>query len=350
MLQNSYYNVQTLKLKKGWNWVSFYVVPKEGTTLGQFLNSMSKWEADDRISAVNGTKTANYTCRANTDKNGNIHLKWDDEDEPFTVDPRQMYSIYSKSDKTIYLEGEFARRYIMVHKNWNRVGYNSMINLPISQALADYLEQAQVGDVVKSQDGFAIASKTATGLAWKGNLQYMEVGKGYMIKRLADSEVQFLYPMYYYDSRYSSTSESLVTRRTSVNTATTMNIVAVVEGVETEADDKLVVYCGAKRMVEAVADEEENYYLNIGSDKMDSGNLSFVIERDGETIAMTSSRISYVPNEVIGTPEEPTAINFTTIDQMPTDGKWYTVSGILIGKKPSQSGVYIYNGKAVVVK
>ena len=58
VLQNSYYNVQKLKLKKGWNWVSFYVVPKEGTTLGQFLNSMSKWEADDRISAVNGTKTA----------------------------------------------------------------------------------------------------------------------------------------------------------------------------------------------------------------------------------------------------------------------------------------------------
>ena len=350
VLQNSYYNVQKLKLKMGWNWVSFYVVPKEGTTLGQFLNSMSKWEADDRISAVNGTKTADYTCRANTDKNGNIHLKWDDEDEPFTVDPKQMYSIYSKSDKTIYLEGEFDRSEITVHKDWNRVGYNSMINLPISQALADYLEQAQVGDVVKSQDGFAIASKTATGLAWKGNLQYMEVGKGYMIKRQADSEVKFWYPLYFDDSRYSSTSESRAPRRASVNTATTMNIVAVVEGVETEAGDKLVVYSGAERMAEAVADEEQNYYLNIGSDEMNSGNLSFVIERDGETIAITGSSISYAPNKVMGTPEEPTAINFTAIDQMPNDGKWYTVSGILIGEKPSQRGVYIHNGKAVLIK
>ena len=225
-----------------------------------------------------------------------------------------------------------------------------MINLPISQALADYLEQAQVGDVVKSQDGFAIASKTATGLAWKGNLQYMEAGKGYMIKRQADNEVQFLYPLYFNDNRYSGTSESRKAKRSAVNTATTMNIVAVVEGVETEAGDKLVVYSGAERMAEAVADEEQNYYLNIGSDEMDSGNLSFVIERDGETIAITGSSISYAPNKVIGTPEKPTAINFTAIDQMPNDGKWYTVSGILIGKKPSQSGVYIYNGKAVVVK
>ena len=122
------------------------------------------------------------------------------------------------------------------------------------------------------------------------------------------------------------------------------------EGVETEAGDKLVVYSGAERMAEAVADEEQNYYLNIGSDEMNSGNLSFVIERDGETIAITGSSISYAPNKVMGTPEEPTAINFTAIDQMPNDGKWYTVSGILIGEKPSQRGVYIHNGKAVLIK
>jgi hypothetical protein len=78
--------------------------------------------------------------------------------------------------------------------------------------------------------------------------------------------------------------------------------------------------------------------------------LTFVIERDGETIAMTDSRISYAPNQVLGSPEQPTAISFTSLDQMPHDGKWYNVAGRLIGKKPTQSGVYIYNGKAVVVK
>ena len=348
MVNNQDY-VQTLKLKSGWNWVTFYVIPKQGATLGSFLNGLSKWEAGDKISIVNGTNTADYFCRSYRDKDGNTYLKWDDEDEPFTVDPRQMYSIYSKSDKTIYLEGEFARRYIKVHKDWNRVGYLSTINLPISQALADYLEQAQVGDVVKSQDGFAIASQSATGLVWKGSLQYLETGKGYMIKRQADNEVQFLYPLYIFDSRYSNTSESNAPRR-AVSTATTMNIVAAVEGVETEAGDKLVVYSGAERLAEAVADEEQNYYLNIGCDDMDSGNLSFVIERDGETIAMTGSRITYAPNKVMGTPDEPTAINFTAIDQMPNDGRWYTVGGILIGEKPSQSGVYIHNGKAVLIK
>ncbi len=348
VLLNNYNYMQALKLKTGWNWVSFYVIPKEGTTLGQFLNSMSKWEVGEVITVVNGTETRDYYCRENAKAaNGKM---WDNEDDPITIHPEQMYSIYSKSDKTIYLEGEFARRYITVHKDWNRVGYNSMINLPISQALADYLEKAQEGDVVKSQDGFAIASQSATGLVWKGNLQYMEAGKGYMFKRQADSEVQFLYPLYFDDSRYSSTSESRAPRRTSVNTATTMNIVAAVDGVETEKGDRLVVFCGAERIAEATADDEKNYYLNIGSDFNSSDAMTFMIERDGEPIAMTGSSISYAPNKVLGTPDNPTVISFVSIDQMPNDGKWYTVGGIVIGEKPKQRGVYIHNGKAVVVR
>ena len=347
VLQSTYDYVQTLKLRQGWNWVSFNLIPKEGTTVGQFLNSMSKWEVTDKIVLINGTKVEEHTCRA--DSTSIRGYKWDKENRPITIDPRQMYSIYSKSDKTVYLEGEFARREMTVHKNWNRIGYNSTINLPIAQALADYLEHAQVGDVVKSQDGFAIVSQSASGLAWKGSLQYMEAGKGYMLKRQADDEVKFMYPIYLSDSRYSSTSNK-APKRSAVNTATTMNIVAAVEGVETEAGDKLVVYSGAERMAEAICDDEQNYYLNIGSDANTDETLTFVLERNGETIAMTGSHISYAPNKVLGTPNEPTAINFTALDEMPRDGKWYTMGGVLIGKKPTQSGVYIYNGKAVVVK
>jgi hypothetical protein len=176
----------------------------------------------------------------------------------------------------------------------------------------------------------------------------MEAGKGYMLKRLADSEVEFYYPLYFSDNRYSGEDQSMAPRY--VNTATTMNIVAAVEGFDTEPGDRLVVFNGAERMAEATADDEQNYYLNIGSDDSSNGSLTFVIERDGETVAMTGSHIKYSPNQVLGTPNEPTAINFTALDQMPHDGKWYTVGGLLIGKKPTQSGVYIYNGKATIVK
>lgn len=348
ILQNSYDFVQTIKLKEGWNWVSFNLVPKEGTTLGQFMNSMSKWEIGDKIVLIDGKRTQTFTCRS--DSLADSRQRWEKENKLITIDPSKMYSIFSKSDKTIYLEGEFARRYITVHKNWNRLGYNSTINLPIAQALADYLGHAQVGDVVKSQDGFAIVSQSATGLVWKGSLQYMEAGKGYMLKRQADDEVKFLYPIYLNDSRYSSTSESHAPKRSAINTATTMNIVAAVEGAETETGDKLVVYRGAERMAEAVADNEQHYYLNIGSDDNTDQTLTFLLERNGEMMAITGSRISYAANKVLGTPEEPTAINFMSLAEMPHDGKWYTLGGVLIGKKPTRSGLYIYNGKVMTIK
>ena len=334
-----------LDLKQGWNWVTLPVKP-EGKTVGQYLDGMSKWEVGDKILSINGTTKQEYTCRES--KKSSRGYKWDKEDEIINIIPSQMYSIYSMSDKKVYLEGEPSYAPIVVHKDWNRIGYVTYINLPISQALSDYTERAQEGDVVKSQDGFAIASRTATGLVWKGTLQYMEAGKGYMLKRLADSEVEFYYPLYFSDNRYSGEDQSMAPRY--VNTATTMNIVAAVEGFDTEPGDRLVVFNGAERMAEATADDEQNYYLNIGSDDSSNGSLTFVIERDGETVAMTGSHIKYSPNQVLGTPAAPTAISFTSLDQMPHDGQWDNVGGVLIGKKPTQSGVYIYNGKAVVVK
>ena len=334
-----------LDLKQGWNWVTLPVKP-EGKTVGQYLDGMSKWEVGDKILSINGTTKQEYTCRES--KKSSRGYKWDKEDEIINIIPSQMYSIYSMSDKKVYLEGEPSYDSIVVHKDWNRIGYVTYINLPISQALSDYMEKAQEGDVVKSQDGFAIASRTATGLVWKGTLQYMEAGKGYMLKRLADSETEFYYPLYFSDNRYSGDNKSMAPRR--VNTSTTMNIVAAVEGFDTEPGDRLVVFNGAERMAEATSDDEQNYYLNIGSDDSSNGSLTFVIERDGETVAMTGSHIKYSPNQVLGTPAAPTAISFTALDQMPHDGKWYTVGGLLIGKKPTQSGVYIYNGKATIVK
>jgi hypothetical protein len=177
----------------------------------------------------------------------------------------------------------------------------------------------------------------------------MEAGKGYMLMRQADSNVEFLYPVYFSDNQYSGNGDAAMATR-QVNTVTTMNIVATVEGVETETGDRLVVYSGAERMAEATGDAEQNYYLNIGSDANNGETLTFAIERNGETIAMTGSHISYAANKVIGSPDQPTAINFTALDQMPHDGKWYTTSGIQLPKKPTRSGLYIYNGKVKTIK
>ena len=346
ILENSFNYVQTLRLKKGWNWVAFNVVPDQGTTVGQFLNGSTLWEPGDMVTSVNGTTTQQWTCREN--KTAARGYKWDKEDQPISIDIAQMYNIYAMSDKTVTVEGNYGYKAVTVGKNWNRIGYIPTINLPVAQALSDYAEQASAGDVIKSQSGFAVASVTANGIVWKGPLQYMEAGKGYMLKRMADGNATFEYPLYGSDSRYSTGNAA--SRLADTFTATTMNIVAGVSGVETEPGDKLVVYRGAERLTETEADEDRNFYLNIGSDDKSTETLTFTIERDGETVATTGSSIAYAANSVIGTPEQPTDIRFVSVDQMPADGRWYTTAGILLQKKPTRAGLYIYNGKVKIVK
>ena len=357
ILENDFSSVQRMHLNEGWNWVSFNVEPEdEETTVGEFLNNAAKWEAGDIITSVNGSKVQKWICRKEKkDKESAEYInKWDDEDKPIELNPALMYRIFSVNDKTAYFEGFQVSRNITLRKGWNRIAYLSTINLPIAQALSDYTEMASEGDVIKSQEAFAVATKTANNvLVWKGSLQYLETGKGYMLKRQASNEVSFSYPLYWADNRYTGNlNVASASRRTSaVNTSTTMNIVANVGGVETEPEDVLVVYRGTDKLAEVVADEEQNYYLNIGCDTQSSERLTFTLERGGEVVATTQSLISYEADRLLGTPDMPTEINFTPVDPtMYADGKWYTLTGIQLPSAPKQPGCYIYNGKVKSIK
>jgi hypothetical protein len=58
--------------------------------------------------------------------------------------------------------------------------------------------------------------------------------------------------------------------------------------------------------------------------------------------------MTFKTNAVIGSPDQPTAINFVKAEY--ADGQWYSISGMKLQKRPTKSGVYIFNGRKVVVK
>ena len=89
-------------------------------------------------------------------------------------------------------------------------------------------------------------------------------------------------------------------------------------------------------------------YLSIAGDTQQP--IWFAIERDGEIVASSGEVMTFEKNAVIGSPDEPTAINFEHADTAYEDGKWYTLSGVELLSKPTEKGVYIFNGKKVVVK
>ena len=346
LLVNSFTEVATLDLASGWNWVSFNAVPLQPLTVGELLYGSANWEPNDVFELVSGTTAVKYFCVPDKSNRG---YKWSQDFKTVEINPTLMYRIYSKNPKKAYIGGSPCYQVpVKVNKGWNRIAYLSPINLPIAQAMSDYVSDATEGDVLKSQDAFSILSRDGSGnLIWRGSLKYMETGKGYMLKRNKKDESSFTYPLYFSDNRYNGNTD--VAPRRNAN-ATTMNIVAEVVGVETAPGDSLVAYSGAERCGVAIADYDGVFYLNVGAEENQNDNITFCIERGGDVIALTRSKISYVADKVLGSPEIPTKIDFAAIEEFAADGEWYTVSGIKLSEKPKQQGIYVHDGKAIFIK
>ena len=135
-----------------------------------------------------------------------------------------------------------------------------------------------------------------------------------------------------------------------------MSLSAAIEGFDVEEGDVLVAYVNGQRAGKAPVpfgdesqqsdDFQDPIYLSIAGDG--EAGIWFAIERNGELVASTSEQMEYKANAVVGSPDEPTKISFVRTG--PSDGKWYSVSGIRLPSQPTTKGIYIFNGKKVVIK
>jgi hypothetical protein len=346
--------MQYFKLYKGWNWISFNAKSEQMKDVNTLLKNMA-WSEDDVITELGGTLTLVY-------KN-NEWLQGGTK-QTVAISPKSSYAIKVQKDCNFPIEGSVikdkADRTIEVKSGWHGIGYTPTVNLSVETALSDYYDDAQDGDVIKSHTEFAYFSKSGNVGRWRGNLQYMKPGEGYMMLRKGTNSTQFTYPYYYMGSN----SDEVLKQNTNSNSAqatrNTMSLTAVVAGFETEPGDVLVAYSNGEVVGEATVvnattaetrsndtESTEPLYLSIAGEAKDG--IWFAIERDGDIVASTGEIMTFKANDVIGSPDKPTAINFTYADSR-EDGKWYTVSGMRLTQKPTQIGVYIYNGRKVVIK
>ena len=333
--------IQYFNLEKGWNWVSFNVSSKQLNKMNSLLTSVP-WKDGDIV----------------TDMSSNLTLTYQDNewlsskkatDEP--ISSKKAYAIKVQEACTIPVEGAVIKdedeRTITLHEGWNGIGYTPAMNLSVETALSDYYDSAEEGDVIKSRTEFAYFTKSGNTGRWRGSLQYMKPGEGYMMLRKSASDAMFTYPYYEPSSTNLESATPSALRKAVAQAPNTMSVSAIVEGFETEAGDILVAYSNGEVAGEGmISDDSEPAYLSIAGDTQKP--IWFAIERDGEIVASTGEVMVFQTNAVIGSPDEPTAINFTQAEY--EDGKWYTLSGLLLQQKPTTKGVYIYNGKKVIVK
>jgi len=346
--------MQNFSLKAGWNWVSFNVASNELSDVNTLLRRV-QWSQGDILTDMNSDLTMTYEAE---------QKQWiaTDNADNVVISPKKSYAIRVKEACTFPIGGSVIKdeeaRTIKVKKGWNAIGYTPAVNLPLETALSDYYDQAVPGDVIKSHTEFAYYTKSGNVGRWRGSLQYMKPGEGYLMLCNADS-AQFTYP--YIDMNSYISADWVASSRgeaTAVSSRSTMSVSAIVEGFDVEEGDKLIAYangeeCGSvmvKTALGTAALQGEEFatvnYLSIAGSSQKK--IWFAIERDGEIVASTNEILTYHANDVVGSPERPTTINFEKVDD--GDDQWYTISGIKLQRKPTKKGLYIFNGKKIVLK
>lgn len=93
-----------------------------------------------------------------------------------------------------------------------------------------------------------------------------------------------------------------------------------------------------------------NIIFNQGKGKKQTVDLNAGNSTKYYEITTTQSNGKYTCKDVTAT-WPPTGITGTpTISNTTTDNAWYTLSGMKLGKKPAKSGVYIHQGKKVIIR
>ena len=93
-----------------------------------------------------------------------------------------------------------------------------------------------------------------------------------------------------------------------------------------------------------------NIIFNQGKNKKQTEDLKAVNSTKFYEITTTQSDGKYTCKDVTAI-WAPTGITGTpTISNTTTDNAWYTLSGMKLGKKPAESGVYIHQGKKVIIR
>ncbi|MBO4801418.1 MAG: hypothetical protein J5545_06070 [Bacteroidaceae bacterium] len=341
--------VQTISLYPGWNWISLNVTTNAYRDVEKLL-SWYPWQEDDMLTDENDNLSLLYHDNKWISNKGSYALS----DVMLSVGKSYRVKVANAVEVEIVGDAPSAvgDRTIHVKNGWNSIGYTPMVNLPVATALADYLEEAQDGDLVKSKTEFAMFTTGDKGSReWKGNLKYMKPGEGYMLYRQKPGDVTFTYP--YYEPNATFFQSSGGARRAPSRHARNMSLTAITDGIELQEGDRLVAFTAGERVGETLvgtawaADTSEPLYLSISGDT--SAPVSFGIERDGEIIALTPEVLHYQPDAISGSPARPTKIHFTQRDSRAV-GDWYSVQGFKLGKRPAQKGVYINNGQKQVIK
>ena len=162
---------QTIELRAGWNWVSFNV------EIG--LNDLKA----ALVEAGTGT-----TIKSQSQSSTYNGTRW--IGRLSSLDLTQMYKIKVENDCEITLEGmpiDPTEHQVTIKQGDNWIAFPLNEGMTVTNAFAGF---AVNGDIIRSKTAFAVY----TGTKWRGTLQNLTPGQGYVYESAINDDRIFVFP------------------------------------------------------------------------------------------------------------------------------------------------------------
>ena len=283
---------QQISLHAGWNWASVNLdLSATQGDLATCMTAAKNWTEGDLIK----------------DPYSRLFSTYDEASDAFVgtlqnVHFSKVYMFYSANENTMRVSGEKLSEdsmHVSVRGDgqWSPLPCLFDQRTSVTEALADYYQNASVGDMVKAHNRFATFSSDKR---WVGDLTALQPGEGYLFRRLAPGTVDIAF---YREANSAPRRQNAPAAQPSAFTnpqaSTNMTMIAKVEGL-TISDYRLEVFVGDEKAAEALP-IDSLYFLTIQSDRI--GELRF--EMDGDTYVPVCGAINYTADSHHGTLNAP---------------------------------------------
>ena len=292
---------QIIKINKGWNWISLNVLSADSNRFDKILNSLNSCDSDVIKSQVN-----HRIFFSTTNWQGSLPK----------IIPNDAYMIKSNVEDTLVIDGILANptlRQINILQGWNWIGFNSIRNLALNQALGGLNPINE--DIIKGKNNFAIYDNN---IGWIGSLTTLKPGEGYLYKSGATNS--FYYPLAGY---YKSGEDEDVWKNTffNINSAkyeSNMNAIVKIEcnGLGEASNYTLAAYDtkgdyrGAIKLRNLEGVEAPYAFLTIAGDK--SEFLSFrLYDEKNKSLIKVMGTMEFKSNEVLGKLSNPVVLKLS---------------------------------------
>lgn len=311
-------------LVTGWNWWSSYVV-------------MQTSEDFDMVKEALADNASMIKSRSN----GFVSYIGGWYGSLTSINNQSMYMIKMNSEETIEVTGALTdanENPITINNGWNWIGYPSNVSSDLNSALANFTPHES--DVIKTRTAFATYFPSLGG--WYGSLNKLTPGLGYMYKSNTTEPVEFIYNI---SSRGAQgTNEFKMVNRWEMpvgeyaENATMIGVIAF-DGDE-QRNESLVLgafvdnHCvGQAKVVHAAPIDRYVVFLTYFGDENDLVTFRLYDEANGMEYSNSGTQIEYVPDAVVGTPQDPFVIdfNFTNVDE-------YYAGNLMLSPNPVCSG------------